>query len=52
MYAARLLQGFGVGFVMTVSPMYCGEIASDDSRGAIGSLMQLFIVRKYNKQFK
>lgn len=32
---------------MTASPMYCGEISSDDCRGAIGSFMQLFIVRKY-----
>ena len=26
-YAARLIQGFGVGFVMTVQTMYIGEIA-------------------------
>lgn len=44
MYIARLLQGFGVGFVMTVQTMYIGEIASDDCRGALGSFMQLFIV--------
>ncbi|XP_063707226.1 facilitated trehalose transporter Tret1-like [Culicoides brevitarsis] len=42
-YIARLIQGFGVGFVMTVQPMYIGEIASDAVRGALGSLMQLFI---------
>lgn len=42
-YVARLIQGFGVGFVMTVQPMYIGEIASDSVRGALGSLMQLFI---------
>ena len=41
---ARLIQGFGVGFVMTVQPMYVGEIATDSVRGATGSLMQLFIV--------
>lgn len=29
---ARLIQGFGVGFVMTVQTMYVGEIASDESR--------------------
>ncbi|XP_037948159.1 facilitated trehalose transporter Tret1 [Teleopsis dalmanni] len=40
----RLIQGFGVGFVMTVQPMYVGEIATDKVRGATGSLMQLFIV--------
>ncbi|XP_059610133.1 facilitated trehalose transporter Tret1 [Phlebotomus argentipes] len=44
MYVARFLQGFGVGFVMTVQTMYIGEIASDQFRGALGSLMQLFIV--------
>ncbi|XP_055904308.1 facilitated trehalose transporter Tret1-like [Eupeodes corollae] len=43
-YLARLIQGFGVGFVMTVQPMYVGEIATDDCRGALGSFMQLFIV--------
>jgi MFS family permease len=43
-YIARLLQGFGVGFVMTAQTMYIGEIASDDCRGALGSFMQLFIV--------
>lgn len=29
---------------MTAQPMYVGEIATDDCRGATGSLMQLFIV--------
>lgn len=48
-YLARLIQGFGVGFVMTVQPMYVGEIATDSVRGATGSLMQLFIVCKYYK---
>ncbi|XP_055850759.1 facilitated trehalose transporter Tret1-like [Episyrphus balteatus] len=43
-YIARLIQGFGVGFIMTVQPMYVGEIATDDCRGALGSFMQLFIV--------
>lgn len=42
--AARLIQGFGVGFVMTVQTMYIGEIATDEYRGALGSLMQLCIV--------
>lgn len=44
LYASRIIQGFGVGFVMTVQPMYVGEIATDNVRGATGSLMQLFIV--------
>jgi MFS family permease len=43
-YIARLLQGFGVGFVMTVQTMYIGEISSDDCRGALGSFMQVGIV--------
>lgn len=33
-----------MGFVMTVQSMYVGEISTDDSRGALGSFMQLFIV--------
>ena len=33
-----------MGFVMTVQSMYIGEISTDDSRGALGSFMQLFIV--------
>ncbi|KAM7359478.1 facilitated trehalose transporter Tret1-like [Cochliomyia hominivorax] len=41
---ARALQGFGTGFVMTVTPMYVGEISIDAIRGATGSLQQLFIV--------
>lgn len=43
-YIARLLQGFGVGFVMTAQTMYVGEISSDDCRGALGSFMQVGIV--------
>lgn len=43
-YIARLLQGFGVGFVMTAQTMYIGEISSDDCRGALGSFMQIGIV--------
>ncbi|KAG5675606.1 hypothetical protein PVAND_005498 [Polypedilum vanderplanki] len=43
-FVARLLQGLGVGFVMTVQTMYIGEIASDECRGALGSFMQLGIV--------
>ncbi|KAH8294998.1 hypothetical protein KR018_005208 [Drosophila ironensis] len=44
LYLSRLVQGFGVGFVMTVQPMYVGEISTNNVRGATGSLMQLFIV--------
>jgi MFS family permease len=42
-YIARILQGFGVGFVMTTQTMYIGEISTDDCRGALGSFMQLAI---------
>jgi len=50
LYMSRLIQGFGVGFVMTVQPMYVGEISTANVRGATGSLMQLFIVGKsYNQ---
>ncbi|XP_073816963.1 facilitated trehalose transporter Tret1-like isoform X1 [Musca autumnalis] len=41
---ARLINGFGAGFIMTALPMYLAEIATDNLRGATGSLMNLFIV--------
>ncbi|VVC96024.1 unnamed protein product [Leptidea sinapis] len=41
--AGRILWGVSVGMVFTISPMYCAEIATDDSRGALGSFLQLFI---------
>ncbi|XP_037943861.1 facilitated trehalose transporter Tret1-like [Teleopsis dalmanni] len=40
---ARLIQGFGVGYVMTALPIYVAEISTDNVRGVTGSLMQLFI---------
>ncbi|XP_055850406.1 facilitated trehalose transporter Tret1-like [Episyrphus balteatus] len=43
MYLGRFLQGAGGGFLITVLPMYVGEIATDDVRGSIGSLMSLFM---------
>lgn len=43
-FKLSLRKGFGVGFVMTAQPMYIGEISTDDTRGALGSFMQLFIV--------
>ncbi|KAJ2941557.1 hypothetical protein O0L34_g14609 [Tuta absoluta] len=42
-YAGRIAWGVGVGMLFTVSPMYCAEIATDDSRGALGSFLQAFI---------
>ncbi|XP_054729327.1 facilitated trehalose transporter Tret1-like [Anastrepha obliqua] len=40
----RLVKGFGAGFVLSVLPMYNGEIAIDAVRGAIGTLLKLFVV--------
>ncbi|GJQ75918.1 hypothetical protein Trydic_g17978 [Trypoxylus dichotomus] len=42
-YGLRFLSGLSVGTVFTVLPMYIGEIADDSVRGALGSLMQLFV---------
>lgn len=44
LYLSRFLCGLGVGIIFTVVPMYVGEIADDEVRGALGSFMQLFIV--------
>ncbi|CAG9861811.1 unnamed protein product [Phyllotreta striolata] len=43
-YAGRFLCGLGVGVIFTALPMYVGEVADDECRGALGSFMQLFIV--------
>lgn len=43
LYAARIAWGVAVGMLFTISPMYCAEIATDDSRGALGSFLQAFI---------
>ncbi|CAG9569171.1 unnamed protein product [Danaus chrysippus] len=43
LYAARVFWGVGVGMVFTISPMYCAEIATNESRGALGSFLQMFI---------
>ncbi|XP_055907753.1 facilitated trehalose transporter Tret1-like isoform X2 [Eupeodes corollae] len=42
-YVARLFQGLASGISATVMPMYIGEIATDDCRGAVGSLMTLLM---------
>ncbi|XP_075161746.1 facilitated trehalose transporter Tret1-like [Haematobia irritans] len=39
----RAVQGFAGGMVMTVLPIYVGEISTDSVRGATGSLLNLFI---------
>ncbi|XP_028028193.1 facilitated trehalose transporter Tret1-2 homolog [Bombyx mandarina] len=43
-YAGRVFWGLAVGMLYTVLPMYCAEIATDDTRGALGSFLQLFVV--------
>lgn len=40
---SRFIIGLAIGAVFTVLPMYIGEISEDSVRGALGSLMQLFI---------
>ncbi|CAH2096827.1 unnamed protein product [Euphydryas editha] len=47
LYAARIIWGVAVGMLFTITPMYCGEIATDDSRGALGSFLQAFITLGY-----
>lgn len=42
-YVARFFQGLAAGLSATIMPMYSGEIATDDCRGAIGSLMTLLM---------
>ncbi|XP_030761676.1 facilitated trehalose transporter Tret1-like [Sitophilus oryzae] len=39
---SRFLCGIAVGLTFTVLPMYVGEIAEDEIRGALGTLLQLF----------
>lgn len=39
---ARAIQGFAIGIHYTVLPLYLGEIASPDARGAITSLFHVF----------
>ncbi|KAF7279163.1 hypothetical protein GWI33_007574 [Rhynchophorus ferrugineus] len=39
---SRFLCGIAVGVTFTVLPMYVGEIAENEIRGALGTLLQLF----------
>lgn len=39
MYAARLISGLGYGIAYTAAPMYLGEIASNNVRGAMATLI-------------
>ena len=38
-YVARFLSGISYGMAYSATPMYLGEIASDEVRGAIGTLL-------------
>ncbi|KAM3967567.1 facilitated trehalose transporter Tret1 [Aphomia sociella] len=38
-YASRLISGLGYGIAYTAAPMYLGEIASDEVRGAMTTLI-------------
>ncbi|CAG2060193.1 unnamed protein product [Timema podura] len=42
-YVGRIIHGLCLGVAFTVIPMYCGEIAEDKVRGALGSLLQIMI---------
>nr|CAD7603039.1 unnamed protein product [Timema genevievae] len=42
-YVGRIIHGLCLGVAFTVIPMYCGEIAEDKVRGALGSLLQIFV---------
>lgn len=41
LYVARMFSGLGYGIVYTVAPMYTGEIATNQVRGALSTLITL-----------
>lgn len=41
LYVARIFSGLGYGVVYTVAPMYTGEIATNEVRGALSTLITL-----------
>ncbi|XP_059048124.1 facilitated trehalose transporter Tret1-like [Achroia grisella] len=41
LYIARMFSGLGYGIVYTVAPMYTGEIATNEVRGALSTLITL-----------
>ncbi|XP_055905006.1 facilitated trehalose transporter Tret1-like isoform X2 [Eupeodes corollae] len=43
-YVGRFLQGIACGIVGTVMPIYVAEIATDDTRGPLGSMLILFMM--------
>lgn len=46
-YISRIFLGIAGGLVFTAIPMYIGEIAEDCVRGALGTLLALFICLGY-----
>lgn len=43
LYASRFISGVGQGVVYVVCPMYIGEIADKEIRGALGSFIKLMV---------
>ncbi|XP_015590202.1 facilitated trehalose transporter Tret1 [Cephus cinctus] len=43
LYASRLISGIGQGIIYVVCPMYIGEIADKNIRGALGSFIRLMV---------
>ncbi|KAG7191064.1 hypothetical protein KM043_007106 [Ampulex compressa] len=43
LYASRFISGLGVGIVYVICPMYLGEIADKEIRGALGSFIKLMV---------
>lgn len=43
LYASRFISGLGQGVVYVACPMYIGEIADSNIRGALGSLIKLMV---------
>ncbi|XP_057421124.1 sugar transporter ERD6-like 6 [Lotus japonicus] len=43
LYMGRLLEGFGVGIISYVVPVYIAEIAPENLRGGLGSVNQLSV---------
>lgn len=41
LYISRVFSGLGYGIVYTVAPMYTGEIATNEVRGALSTMITL-----------
>ncbi|KOB75721.1 Solute carrier family 2, partial [Operophtera brumata] len=46
-YVSRLISGLGYGIAYTAAPMYLGEIASNEVRGAMATLITFGILSQY-----